>query len=165
MNDQPTGPHHDAFRRLAAEHDVSDLDSKLIDAYDGLVSVRSATTDGSVTVPNLCAEAGVSRASYFRSPVAWAVKELVASGQAPRSEIDELRAQIRELKAAAADTRLKSAEEVRDLKATVTAYANQIQILALRNAELEADAQRLRAHIDVQSADVISLTTRPHSRM
>lgn len=163
MTDQPAGPRHGAFHRLAAQHELSDLDRKLIDAYDRLVNGRSATTDGSLTVANMCAEAGVSRASYYRSPVATTVKELLASGQATRPEIDKLRTQVRDLKAADADNRRQHAEEIRDLKATVATYANQIQILALRNAELEADNQRLRTHLDRQHADVISLNTPPHS--
>ncbi|MFF5443230.1 hypothetical protein [Streptomyces achromogenes] len=43
--------------------------------------------------------------------------------------------------------RREKAEEVRGLKATVTVYANQIQVLALRSAELEADAVALRGQI------------------
>jgi hypothetical protein len=39
----------------------------------------------------------------------------------------------------------------------VATYGNQIQVLALRSGELESDNQRLRAHIDTQNADVISL--------
>ena len=50
--------------------------------------------------------------------------------------------------------------EIRDLKATVATYANQIQILALRNADLEADNQRLRARADRADADVIHLADR-----
>jgi hypothetical protein len=160
MSHQPAAPHHDAFRPLAADRALTDLDRKLIDAYDRLVTGRSATTDGAVTVSNLCTEAGVSRASYYRSPVAALVKDMLASGQAPRSEIDTLRAQLRELKAADKDLRRRHAEEIRDLKATIATYANQIQILTLRNADLEADNQRLRARADRADADVIHLADR-----
>jgi hypothetical protein len=47
---------------------------RLIDAFDRLAGGRSETTDGALTVTSLCAEARVSRASYYRSPVAAVVK-------------------------------------------------------------------------------------------
>lgn len=157
MSGTPAAPHHDAFQQLADGHALTDLDRKLIDAYERLVTGRSDTTDGRITVTNLCAEAGVSRASYYRSPVAAVVKDLVASGRAPRSEIDTVRAKIQDLKTADRLLRQQHAEQVRELKATVAAYANQIQILALRNADLEADNQRLRAQLGLADADVIPL--------
>jgi hypothetical protein len=48
-------------------------------------------TDGALTVTNLCAEARVSRASHYRSPVAAVVKTLLASDQTPRPEVEQLR--------------------------------------------------------------------------
>jgi hypothetical protein len=53
---------------------LSELDRRLIDAFDRLAGGRSETTDGALTVTSLCAEARVSRASYYRSPVAAVVK-------------------------------------------------------------------------------------------
>ncbi|WP_328965655.1 hypothetical protein [Streptomyces virginiae] len=53
--------------------------------------------------------------------------------------------------------RREKAGEVRELKTTVATYANQIQVLALRNAELEADATALRGQI----ADATGGTVRP----
>lgn len=93
---------------------------------------------------NLCLDAGVSRASYYRSSVAGAIKDVLASCRVVRPEIDQLRAQVKELKKAEAKLRREHAAEVRDLKATVATYANQIQALALRNAELEVANARLR---------------------
>ena len=160
MSRMPARACHDAFQRLAGDHALTDRDRKLIDACERLVTDRSDTTDGSVTVTNLCAEAGVSRASYYRSPVAAVVKDLVASGQIPRSELDMLRAQLRDLKAAAKDLRRRHADQIRELAATVATYANQIQILALRNAELDADNHRFRAQLGLSAANVIPLAER-----
>jgi hypothetical protein len=61
MPDPPLQPHHDAFRRLADSRRLSALDRRLIDAFDRLAGGRSETTDGALTVTNLCAEARVSR--------------------------------------------------------------------------------------------------------
>lgn len=161
MSTESTGRHHDPFRRLATDRVLTDLDRKLVDAYHRLSTGESATTDGSITVTNLCTEAGVSRASYYRSPVSAVVTDLLATAQAPRSEIATLRDQVRELKAADKQLRRRHAEQIRELKATVDTYANQIQILALRNANLDADNQRLRAHLGTVDADVIPMRQPP----
>jgi cell division protein FtsB len=49
------------------------------------------------------------------------------------------------VKASEAQFRREKAAEIRELRSTIAAYANQIQALALRNAELEADVRRLHA--------------------
>lgn len=132
------------FADLAARLQLSELDQRLIDAFDRLASGQSAVTDGALTVTNLCLEAEISRASYYRSPVAGAVKDILASGQLVRPEVDQLRERVKELRRADAMLRREHAAEIRDLKATVATYANQIQALTLRNAELEATNARLR---------------------
>ncbi len=76
---------------------LSELDRRLIGAFDRLVGGRSEIIDGALTVTNLCAEARVSRASYYRSPVAALVKTLLASDQTPRPEVEQLRQRVREL--------------------------------------------------------------------
>jgi hypothetical protein len=52
---------------------------------------------GALTVTNLSAEARVSRASSYRSPVAAGVKTLLASDQTPRPEVEQLCQRAREL--------------------------------------------------------------------
>lgn len=137
-----------AFFRLARENpSLTDIDHKIMRAFEQLMLGRPEITDGRTSAVNICAEAGVSRASYYRSPVAKAVKEILGSPAARRPETDELRQEIARLKQSEAQVRREKAAEVRELRATVAAYANQIQILALRNAELEADARRLRAQV------------------
>lgn len=139
---------------------MSELDRRLIDAFDRLAGGRSETTDGALTVTNLCAEARVSRASYCRSSVAAVVKTLLASDQTPRPEVEQLRLQVRELDKAGKEQRRRHAQEVGDLKAAAAVYANQVQVLALRNAELEADNRRLVAQLAQVEAAVIPMADR-----
>lgn len=128
----------EVFAELAARQQLSELDQRLIGAFGRLSNGESAVTDGALTVANLCLEAGISRASYYRSPVAGTIKDLLASDRVARPEIDQLRVQVKELKKAEAKLRREHAAEIRELNATIAVYANQIQALALRNAELEA---------------------------
>ncbi|MHC5701971.1 hypothetical protein OTC26_011025 [Streptomyces tirandamycinicus] len=154
-----TGPRttQTVFARLSREHELSDKDRAIMRAFEQLLDGRPEITDGSVNVVNIATEAGVSRASYYRSPVAGAIKEVLAAPSTKRPEVDELKAEVIRLRKELRDFRREKAEEVRDLKATVATYANQIQVLALRNAELEADAATLRGQI----ADATSGTVWP----
>ncbi|MFF7097747.1 hypothetical protein ACFY9A_35985 [Streptomyces rubradiris] len=154
-----TGPRttQTVFARLSREHELSDKDRAIVRAFERLLDGRPETTDGSVTVVNIATEAGVSRASYYRSPVAGAIKEILAAPSTKRPEADELKAEVIRLRKELRDFRREKAEEVRELRATVAIDANQIQVLALRNAELEADAATLRGRI----ADATSGTVRP----
>lgn len=138
-----------AFARLVREHaDLTDVDRRIMRAFEELMDGRPQTTDGSLTVVNIAAEAGVGRASYYRSPVAAAIKEILAAPEARRPEVDELKAEITRLRKAERDLRKEKATELRELQDTVATYANQIQALTLRNAELEEDARKLRSQVD-----------------
>jgi len=133
------------FARLDREHPtLTDIDRSLMTAFERLMLDRPEITDGRTTVTNICTEAGVSRASYYRSPAAAAIKEILETPQVKRPELDELRAEIARLKKAERDLRADKATEIRELTATVNVYGNQIQALAVRNAELEDELQRLR---------------------
>ncbi|MEU9303373.1 hypothetical protein [Streptomyces sp. NPDC048269] len=147
MTSSDAGP--TVFARLAREHpDLSEIDRRIMRAFEELADGRPQTTDGALTVVNIAAEAGVGRASYYRSPVAAAIKEILAAPEVRRPEVDELRAEIARRRAAERDLRKEKATEIRELKDTVTVYANHIQALTLRNAELEEDARKLRAQVD-----------------
>ncbi|MGW9377428.1 hypothetical protein ACWHAO_05135 [Streptomyces albidoflavus] len=154
-----TGPHitQTVFAQLSREHELSDMDRAIMRAFERLLDGRPEITDGSVNVVNIATEAGVSRASYYRSPVAGAIKEVLAAPSTKRPEVDELKTEVIRLRKEFRDFRREKAEEIRDLKATVATYANQIQVLTLRNAELEADATTLRGQI----SDATSGTVRP----
>ncbi|WP_351227929.1 hypothetical protein [Streptomyces sp. NPDC002133] len=137
-----------AFARLARDNPgLTDIDRKIMRAFEQLMLGRPEITDGRTSAVNICTEAGVSRASYYRSPVSAAIKEVLGAPQAKRPEADELRQEIAKLKKALQELRSDKAAEIRDLRSTVAAYANQIQILTLRNAELEADSRRLQSRI------------------
>ncbi|MFB6846173.1 hypothetical protein ACFCXS_15105 [Streptomyces sp. NPDC056373] len=138
-----------AFFRLARENPgLTEIDHKIMRAFEQLMLGRPEITDGRTSAVNICAEAGVSRASYYRSPVATVIKEILSSPEARRPESDELRQEVARLKQSEREVRREKANEIRELRATVAAYANQIQVLALRNAELETDTQRLQAQLD-----------------
>ncbi|MFF1767831.1 hypothetical protein [Streptomyces sp. NPDC058249] len=109
---------------------------------------------------NLCTEAGVYRASYYRSPVAQAVKEVLEAPQTRRPEPEELRAEVSRLKKAERGLRSEHAAEVRELKDTAATYANRIQVLTLRNAELEAQNARLLERLR-QSGDNVAVLPTP----
>nr|WTB31725.1 hypothetical protein OG781_21525 [Streptomyces sp. NBC_00830] len=108
---------------------------------------RPEITDGSMTAVNITAEAGVSRASYYRSPVAAAIKEILAAPEVRRPEADVLKAEVTRLRKELRDLRQDKAAEIRELKDVAATYANQIQVLTLRNTELEDDALRLHAQL------------------
>jgi len=136
------------FARLARDHPgLTDTDRRLMTAFERLMLGRPETTDGATTVTNICTEAGVSRASYYRSPVAAAVKEILKDPQARRPELDELCDEVKRLCRAERKLRSGHAAEVRDLRATAATYANQIQLLALANQQLRDDNRRLQARL------------------
>lgn len=160
MNNDIAAPINDVLARLVRGHpSLSDLDRNLISAFERLMAGRPAITDGTLTVTNICIEAGVGRASYYRSPVAAAVKEILSAPQTRRPEIDELREQVKHLKQAERTLRSDHATEVRELRAAVATYANQIQALALRNAELEDETRRLREQLDCDHPKVTIMPT------
>lgn len=154
----PPGNYREISASLAAHRDLSGLDHRIIDAFDRLATGQPAVSDGALTISNLCAEAGISRASYYRSPAAAVIREVLASGQVTRPEIDILRDQVRELKKAEKRLRRDHSAQVRELRDTVTAYANRIQVLELRNAELEEHNRRLLAQLGRADPRVIPLS-------
>ncbi|WP_406494771.1 hypothetical protein OG936_13295 [Streptomyces sp. NBC_00846] len=144
------------FARLARENlSLTDIDHKIMHAFEQLMLGRPEITDGRISAVNICAEAGVSRASYYRSPVAAVIKGILSAPESRRPESDELRQETARLKQSERKLRREKADEIRELRATLAAYANQIQVLALRNAELEADTRRLQAQLDGGREDVV----------
>lgn len=134
-----------AFARLErANPQLSDIDRRIMRAFEQLMLGRPEITDGRTSAVNICSEAGVSRASYYRSPVAAVIKEVIAAPATRRPEADELSQEVARLRKAERELRSEKAAEIRELRSTVATYANQIQILTLRNAELESVARKLR---------------------
>ncbi|MEU9210640.1 hypothetical protein AB0D27_22455 [Streptomyces sp. NPDC048415] len=161
MNDETRLRIRHTFDRLSAGgRGLTDVDRALIEAFERLMHGLPELTDGKITVVNVCTEAGVSRASYYRSPVAQAVKEILEAPQTRRPEPEELRAEVARLKKAERELRSEHAAEIRELKGTVATYADQIQVLALRNAELETQNARLLERLR-QSGDNVAVLSAP----
>ena len=132
------------------------IDEKIQAACDALTAGRPGISDGQLTVSNICLEAGISRASFYRSPLAGKIRrDLADPDSTKRPDAEQLRAKVRELTAADKQQRSKHATEIRDLRTTVRTYANQIQILALHTAQLEDDNKRLTARLQ-QAGDNIT---------
>ncbi|MFF2941344.1 hypothetical protein ACFVSQ_16030 [Streptomyces niveus] len=159
MNDETKLRIRHAFDRLATDG-ATEIDRAVMEAFERLMHGVPDVTDGAITVVNICQEAGVSRASYYRSPVAKMVKEILDAPQTQRPEPEKLRAEVARLKKKERDLRREHAIEVREVKDTLAAYANQIQLLALRTAELEQDNARLIEQLRQSGANVASLTQR-----
>lgn len=141
---------------------TSDTDSKIQHAFERLMLGRPEITDGTLTVSNVCTEACVSRASYYRSPQAALIKKLLDTPKTQRPETEDLRAQVKQLAKTERQLRTEHAAQVRELRATIKTYANQIQMLTLRVAQLEDDNRRLQATLDVTNDNVTALAS--HSR-
>ncbi len=125
----------------------TDTDSKIRQAFERLMLGRAEISDGTLTVSNICTEAGVSRASYYRSPQAAAIKTLLEAPLTQRPEAEDLREQVKQLTRTDRQLRAEHAAEIRDLRDTIKTYANQIQVLALLTAQLQGDNERLRSSV------------------
>ncbi|MFC9916503.1 hypothetical protein [Streptomyces sp. NPDC127197] len=78
------------------------------------------------------------------SPLAKIITGLLRTPDAPRPQTDTLTADIARLKKADRTLRSQHAAEQREARPTIAAYANHIQTLSLRNAELETENATLR---------------------
>jgi hypothetical protein len=151
------------FARLTREHpDLTDTDHRLRTAFERLMLGRPEITDGATSVTSICTEAGVSRASYYRSPVAAAVREILKDPQTRRPELDELSDEVRRLSRTERQLRSDHAAEVRELRGTVATYANQIQVLTLANHQLTEDNRRLQGRLTATMPNVVSLPVASH---
>lgn len=101
---------------------TSDTDSKIQHAFERLMLGRPEITDGTLTVSNICTEAGVSRASYYRSPQAALIKKLLDTPKTQRPETEDLRAQVKQLAKTERQLRTEHAAQVRELRATIKTY-------------------------------------------
>lgn len=126
-------------------------------AFERIVSGSPEHTGGALTVSTLCTEAGISRATYYRSPLAKIISGLLRTPDAPRPQTDTLTADIARLKKADRTLRSHHAAEQREARSTIAAYANRIQALSLRNAELEAENAALREALHQGGGTVASL--------
>ncbi|MFD8354573.1 hypothetical protein ACFV1X_37315 [Streptomyces coelicoflavus] len=133
------------------------VDQAIVHAFERIMSGSPERTNGGLTVTALCIEAGISRATYYRSPLAKTLTGLLQAPDTPRSQDDTLTAEITRLKRADRALRSQHAAEQREMRATIAAYANRIQALSLRNAELEAESAALREHLGQAGGSLTSL--------
>jgi chromosome segregation ATPase len=134
---------------------------RLDEALSRLLAGQPTVTDGTITVTNLCLEAGVGRDSFYRCPeIKSKFTAAKANAEARKPELLQLREEIVRLRHQDKQDHREHAQQVRDLETTIRAYANQIQALALRNGELTEDNTRLRQHLGQREPNVTSLTPR-----
>jgi hypothetical protein len=134
------------------------IDEKIQAACDTLTAGHPGNSGGQLTISNICLEAGISRASFYRSPLAGTIRrDLADPDSTKRPDAEQLRARVRELTAADKQLRSKHATEIRDLRATVRTCANQIQILTLHIGRLEDDNKRLTARLQHAGDNVTPL--------
>lgn len=148
-------------RLIRGDQALGPLDRKIMDAIERIMEGRPASTDGVVSITNICAEAAISRASYYRSPVAPLMRQLLNAPDTVLPETERLRRNLHQLTRENRQLRRDQASEVRELRDTIKNYANQIQVLALRNAELTADNERLLTGLAHHEPDITQL--HPHA--
>jgi septal ring factor EnvC (AmiA/AmiB activator) len=136
------------------------IDQKIQAGLQRLTQGRPEITDGQLTITNLCTEAGISRASFYRSPLAEQVKRLINDPAAPRPELEALRQQVKDLKYVDKALRSQHTSQIRELREQVKTYANQIQVLALHIGQLQDDNHRLLRRLETVGDNVIPLPGR-----
>ncbi|MFC4502509.1 MULTISPECIES: hypothetical protein [Streptomyces] len=93
-------------------------------AFERIVIGNPEHTSGALTVSTLCTEAGISRATYYRSRSAKIITGLLRTPDPPRPQTDTVTADIARLKKAERTLRSPHAAEQREARETITAYAN-----------------------------------------
>lgn len=126
---------------------IPSIETRLQAALLRLQAGRPEHTDGRLTVKNLCAEAQVPRASFYRSArVAEFQQMLNDPGQQPQPE--QLRRQVRQRKADDKEQRSQNAADLREAREQVKIYANHIQVLTLRLSQLADEYAQLLARVE-----------------
>jgi chromosome segregation ATPase len=136
------------------------IEQKIQAALQRLTHGRPEITNGQLTITNLCTEAGISRASFYRSPLAEQIKKLINDPASPRLELEDLRQQVKDLKNADKALRSQHASQIRELREQVTTYANQIQVLALHISRFQDDNDRLVRRLETAGDNVTPLSGR-----
>jgi len=136
------------------------IEQKIQTALQRLTHGRPEITNGQLTITNLCTEAGISRASFYRSPLAEQIKKLINDPASPRPELEDLRQQVKDLKNADKALRSQHASQIRELREQVATYANQIQVLALHISRFQDDNDRLVRRLETAGDNVTPLSAR-----
>lgn len=113
-------------------------DRAIVHAFERILTGQPQHTGGALTVTTLCTEAGISRATYYRSPLTKIITTLFKAPAPPRTPTNILTAEITRLKKAERELRSRHAAEWEELRAVTAAYARHTQVLTLNLNELEA---------------------------
>jgi hypothetical protein len=123
------------------------LHSRLQAALLRLQAGRPEHTDGKLNVKNLCAEAQVPRASFYRSAHAAEFQRILNDPrQQPQAEQQRRKASQR--KASGHQQHAQRAADLREAREQARTYANHIQVLTLRLAQVTAENAQLLARIE-----------------
>ena len=137
---------------------MTSTDDKIKSAYDRLTHGRAEIADGQLTITNICLEAGVSRASFYRSAHAPDIRHALSDpNDVSRPEPEQLRQQVQQLNKTEKALRSQHASETRELRDTLKTYANQIQALALHVNQLEDENQRLQRRLQNAGDNITAL--------
>ncbi len=115
---------------------MSATDDALRQAARRLLDGASLRTAGALTIQNLAREAGVGRATVYRSVVLGEFRDAVAHRDTHQPGIAGLQNQIRELKAELAQSRRRHAEEAGELRADRSRLLQLVQVLTLERDKL-----------------------------
>lgn len=114
---------------------MSTRDDTLRAAARRLLTGEHQRTDGALTISNLAREAGVARATAYRSSVVEEFRAAVANSDF-EPVIVASRNQIRELKAELVQTRRRYAEDLAELRADRNGLLQLVQALTLERDNL-----------------------------
>src|SRR5258706_2978024 len=153
MNDAALQIRH-RFEQLPA---TTATDRAILHAFERMTHGAAQCCDGSLTVVNVCLEAAISRATYYRSPMAAIIKQVLAAPEILRPETDQLKTENTRLRREQRQLRQDHAREIADPPHAIACYANHNQILNLRNTQLESDNAALLAQLNDANGNVIAL--------
>jgi hypothetical protein len=126
------------------------LHSRLQAALLRLQAGRPEHADSKLNVKNLCAEAQVPRATFYRSAHAAEFQRILNDpGQQPQAE--QQRRQVSQLKADDKQQRAQHATDLREAREQAKNYANHIQVLTLRLAQLAEEHAQLLASVELDA--------------
>jgi regulator of replication initiation timing len=115
---------------------VTATDDALRQAAQRLLSGTPVHSDGALTVKNLAKEAGVARASAYRSPILQEFRQAAANHDALEPTVTALRHENTALKAELRQLRARHGEEVKELRHDANGLLQLVQALTIQRDTL-----------------------------